>query len=146
MPKTYVPRPLRAAVERTAGYRCGYCLTPQGISGAAMEIDHIIPEASGGLTVEDNLWLACASCNRYKGSRAVGRDPIDGEPAPLFNPRQQRWRDHFSWSEDGVEIVGLTACGRATVSLLRMNHPQIVGARSLWVHSGWWPPEEQEPP
>ena len=113
MPKTYVPRTLRSAVERTAGYRCGYCLTPQGISGAVLEIDHIIPEASGGLTVEDNLWLACASCNRYKGSRIVVRDPISGEQASLFNPRQHRWRDHFSWSDEGIEIVGLTAFGRA---------------------------------
>ena len=142
MPKTYVSRPLRAAIERTAGYRCGYCLTPQGISGAAMEIDHIIPEASGGLTIEENLWLACTSCNRYKGSRVASVDPITGVEVMLFNPRQQRWNEHFAWSEDGIEIIGLTLCGQTTVSTLCMNNPAIVGARSLWVQSGWWPPED----
>lgn len=142
MPKTYVSRQLRTVVERAAANRCGYCLTPQAISGAALEIEHIIPEVAGGLTVEDNLWLACTSCNRYKGSRAQGIDPVSGEHVPLFNPRHQRWSEHFSWNEDGTEIVGLTPCGWATVNTLRMNNREVVGARSLWVQSGWWPPEE----
>jgi hypothetical protein len=32
-------------------------------------IDHIIPEALGGLTEEDNRWLACSLCNNHKGVR-----------------------------------------------------------------------------
>lgn len=43
-----------------------------------MEIDHIIPEALGGLTEEDNLWLACPLCNEHKKEIA----------SPLSIPRQ----------------------------------------------------------
>jgi 5-methylcytosine-specific restriction endonuclease McrA len=34
-----------------------------------MDVEHIIPEVLGGLTKEDNLWLACSLCNSHKGDR-----------------------------------------------------------------------------
>lgn len=34
----------------------------------------------------------------------------------------QLWRDHFCWSEDGAEIIGVTPVGRATVVALNMNN------------------------
>jgi 5-methylcytosine-specific restriction endonuclease McrA len=54
-----------------------------------MEIDHLIPEALGGGTEEENLWLACSLCNDSRGCRIAGADPVTGELVPLFNPRQQ---------------------------------------------------------
>ena len=74
-----------------------------------------------------------------QGSRTHGYDSVSGEYVLLFNPRSQRWREHFTWHEDGTEIIGLTPCSRATVEALRLNNQEIVGARSLWVQSGWWP-------
>ena len=59
---------------------------------------------------------------------------------PLFDPRRQRWDRHFAWSEDGVEIVGLTACGRATVAALRLNSDLAVTVRRNWLRAGWHPP------
>jgi hypothetical protein len=112
------------------------------ITGARLQIDHIIPEAAGGPTDEQNLWLACVSCNRFKSDLTHADDPMAGQRVRLFNPRVQEWIHHFVWSADGTEIVGLTPCGRATVETLRMNNEAIVGARSLWVQAGWWPPEE----
>jgi len=141
--KPRVPRHLRERVERTAGYRCGYCLTPQSIAGYRLTIEHIKPEAKGGKTVEENLWLACHACNQFKAARVQGRDPVTGKRVRLWNPRRQKWRDHFSWSPDGVEIIGLTPCGRASVATLQMNRPELIAARSLWVRVGWWPPRRQ---
>ena len=106
-----------------------------------MVIDHIIPEAAGGLTSEENLWLACHSCNEFKGAQTHARDPQTGRRVRLFNPRKHRWRDHFTWSEDGTRVVGLTPCGRAIVVALQLNHEEIVAARRQWVSVGWWPPE-----
>lgn len=142
MPKARIPHYLRRKVEEAAKHRCGYCLTPQAITGTRMEIDHIIPEAAGGVTAEENLWLSCVSCNKFKSDRTHADDPVTGECVRLFNPRTQEWQQHFRWSEDGVKIIGLTPCGRARVETLRMNNADIVGARSLWVQAGWWPPEE----
>jgi HNH endonuclease len=135
-----VPRALREHVARMAGYRCGYCRTPESIAGFRLSIEHIVPEAKGGKTVEENLWLACHACNEFKGARLHVRDPVTGQRVRLWNPRRQKWPDHFSWSADGTEIRGLTPCGRATIAGLRLNRPELVAARSLWVQVGWWPP------
>jgi hypothetical protein len=37
----------------------------------------------------------------------------------LFNPRTDIWEEHFE--SDGARILGITAIGRATVSVLGMN-------------------------
>ncbi len=90
--------------------------------------------------VEENLWLACISCNQFKSSQTQSYDSLTGETVALFNPRTQKWQEHFKWSDDGTEIIGLTICGRATIEALQLNHEDIIGARSLWVQAGWWPP------
>ena len=143
--KARVPRPLRERVARMAGHRCGYCRTPESIAGFRLSIEHIIPEAKGGRTVEGNLWLACHACNEFKGARVLVRDPATGKRVRLWNPRRRKWPDHFSWSEDGTEILGLTPCGRATIDGLQLNQPELVAARSLWVQVGWWPPRSDSP-
>lgn len=140
--KARVSRRLRERVTQTAGYCCGYCRTPQRITGERLRIDHIVPEAKGGQTVEENLWLACVACNEFKGARMHARDPLTGHRVRLFNPRRQAWTAQFRWSEDGTEILGLTPCGRATVAALQLNRPEIVAARWLWVQAGWWPPKD----
>jgi len=40
----------------------------------------------------------------------------------LFNPRNQEWKEHFTWNQEGTEIMGITACGRATIVALRLNN------------------------
>jgi hypothetical protein len=60
----------------------------------------------------------------------------------LFNPRQQRWHDHFAWSDNATRISGLTACGRATIAALQMNRFGVVNLRQLLVDTGRHPPEE----
>jgi hypothetical protein len=127
-------------VAETAQHRCGYCCTPERIAGYRLTIEHIIPESAGGRTEEENLWLACYACNEFKSARTHARDAATGKVVALWNPRRQAWHDHFRWSADGTEIIGKTPRGRATVVTLRLNRPEIVAARSLWVQAGWWPP------
>ncbi len=140
MSKIYIPAALRRQVARDAEYRCGYCLTLQSIIGRPMVIDHLVPEAAGGETVRDNLWLSCRRCNEFKGAKTHAVDPLTDTLVPLFNPRLQSWAVHSVWSEDGTEIIGLTPTGRATIVALRLNNEEIVAARSLWAAAGWHPP------
>jgi HNH endonuclease len=130
-------------IRAAAKNRCGYCLSPQHLVMARLEIEHIIPLAKGGSSQEQNLWLACPICNRYKSDKIEADDPLTGEMAPLFNPRLQEWFEHFRWSEDGLRIVGLTPTGRATVAALLMSDdPDVLLVRSYWVSAGWHPPDE----
>jgi hypothetical protein len=136
-----VPVELRRRITERDGNRCVYCLTAEDNCGLRMHIDHIIPESSGGPTTLDNLCLACFSCNVHKGAQQTGVDPVTGETVALFHPLQQRWGDHFTWGESLTQIIGLTACGRATVRALHLNNPTLVRARRRWVDAGWHPPE-----
>jgi hypothetical protein len=106
-----------------------------------LEIEHIIPQAQGGSDGEENLWLACRLCNNYKNAQTDGLDPETGHRVSLFNPRRQRWSDHFTWSEDGTRILGRTPCGRSTVVCLQLNNIIAVVVRREWVSAGWHPPQ-----
>ena len=134
---------LRQRVAAAAGYRCGYCLTSQRIVGPLLEIDHIIPESRGGTDNEDNLFLACPMCNSHKAEKVEAFDTGTATIVALFNPRTERWQDHFRWIDDGAVVEGVSAIGRATVDALVMNHPEIVAARRLWVLAGWHPPIDE---
>jgi hypothetical protein len=133
---------VRARVRAEAKDRCGYCLSSQRYVFAPLEIDHILPQARGGTDDEDNLWLACRMCNNFKGTQTRARDPLTNDAVALFNPRKQKWADHFAWSENGTQIVGRTAIGRATVVALRLNNLIAVMVRREWVAAGWHPPHD----
>lgn len=133
---------LRELVRQRAAYRCEYCRSSEWLAGQRNHIDHIAPGSRGGETSADNLCLACAGCNGSKLDRTEAIDPATGRIEPLFNPRQQRWQEHFAWSEEGTQIVGITSCGRATVEALRFNRPLAVSARAVWVSIGRHPPQE----
>lgn len=105
-----------------------------------MHLDHIVPEVAGGPTVADNLCAACFSCNVAKGAQQTAVDPLTGATVSLFHPLQQQWPEHFAWDGSQTQIVGLTACGRATVKALHLNNPTVVQARRRWVSAGWHPP------
>jgi hypothetical protein len=138
----YVPETVRERVRAQAGERCGYCLAPQRLVLGRLEIDHIIPTARGGSDDEPNLWLACRLCNNFKSDQTDGLDPETGRRVTLFDPRRQRWPEHFSWGEDGTRILGKTPCGRATVLALQLNNLIAVMVRREWVAAGWHPPRE----
>jgi hypothetical protein len=105
-------------------------------------VEHLVPTARGGTSDEENLWLSCRRCNEFKGAQIEAIDPQTGISVPLFNPRRQSWREHFTWSGDGTLIIGLTQCGRTTVAALRLNNADIVAARQLWAGVNWHPPDE----
>ena len=95
------------------------------------EPDHIIAEQHGGETTLANLALACVHCNRCKGANVSSMDPETRQLVPLFNPRNDRWDEHFRLDE--FCIVPLTAIGRATARLLKLADPGREQARrELW--------------
>ncbi|MBI4782392.1 MAG: HNH endonuclease [Oscillatoriophycideae cyanobacterium NC_groundwater_1537_Pr4_S-0.65um_50_18] len=137
-----IPQKLRDQVEEADRHCCCYCQTSEVNSGIPMTCDHIVPLSKGGANSFENVCLACRTCNEFKSDLTTATDPLTDESVPLFDPRKQKWSDHFEWSADGIRVQGLTTTGRAMVLALRMNNPVIVAARSRWVASGWHPPVE----
>ena len=125
----------RQLVRRRAGNVCEYCRIPQEATPLIpFHIEHIVPKQHGGGDDPDQLALACDRCNAYKGPNLTSIDPESGDIVPLFNPRQDAWKDHFSFR--GSVIAGRTPTGRATVGLLNMNHPRRVKLREAWLEEG----------
>src|SRR5258707_14785788 len=106
---------LNQLVKERAFHCCEYCLLPDSFEVRAFQIDHIIAEQHGGLTIETNLAYCCPGCNNNKGPNIAGLDPDRAEiiPVLLFNPRKERWKDHFNLH--GSHIIGTTPSGRVTV-------------------------------
>jgi hypothetical protein len=140
----YISETVKTRVRDAAKNRCGYCQSQQKYVMGILEIEHILPTAIGGDNNEQNLWLSCRLCNSHKGIQTKGNDPISDRSVQLFNPRTQRWSQHFTWSEDGVYILGLTPCGRATVVALQLNNIYAVAVRQAWTSVGWHPPQADE--
>ncbi len=65
----YIPDRLRQLVIERANNRCEYCGLAQVGQAATFHVDHVIPIAAGGETVEENLALACVSCSLRKGAK-----------------------------------------------------------------------------
>ena len=133
---------IRQAIRTRAGNRCEYCRCHQDYVLGQLQIDHILPLAKGGPDSAENLCLACELCNQYQWTKTEGLDPPTKARTPLFHPRRDRWHEHFTWSDDWTEIIGLTPCGRATVIALRLNNPLAVTVRRNWVKAGWHPPKK----
>src|SRR5262245_198516 len=141
MAREYISAEIADRVRAAAHNRCGYCLSPQHLVMARLEIEHIIPKARGGGSEESNLWLSCPICNRHKSDRVVAVDSESGQEVALFHPRTQQWSQHFRWSEDGLRIIGLTPTGRATVVALHLDDdPDAIVVRGYWIMAGWHPP------
>jgi len=127
---------LRQLVWQRAAQRCEYCQVPADVALLPFQIDHIIAEKHGGLTVADNLALSCERCNSHKGPNIAGH--FEGRLVPLFNPRQDRWVDHFAWA--GPVLVGKTPVGRVTIDVLAINLPYRIALRAALIKEGIFPP------
>lgn len=123
-----------------AGGVCEYCHLPESISHVQFPLDHIVARQHGGQSVEDNLALACPWCNQHKGPNIAGIDPATSELTRLYNPRRDRWAEHFKW--DGSLLVGLTAIGRTTVLVLSINDRLVVDLRRDLMATGVFPRDE----
>jgi hypothetical protein len=129
---------VRRLVRRRARNRCEYCHLPQKAAPLArFHIEHVVPRQHGGASDPDNLCLSCARCNLFKGPNLAGIDPDTEKLARLFNPRTQIWKRHFRWS--GAKVVGSTNTGRATIAVLKINHPERIEVRARLLKQGWFP-------
>lgn len=121
---------IRQIVRLRARDRCEYCLHP---TMGQFQIDHILPSARwqvqsatrrGPNHLENYAW-SCPFCNTAKGAQIAGR--VAGLPTRLFDPRLDRWRDHFTSMHRFLFIAGITPIGVATEKALGFNGGGIGG-------------------
>jgi hypothetical protein len=68
-----ISKRLRFNVFKRDSFTCQYCgRVPPAV---VLEVDHILPVASGGKSAIDNLLTACFDCNRGKGATPLSSIP-----------------------------------------------------------------------
>ncbi len=138
MSLTRVGAQLRRLVVSRAQGLCEYCLIHEADAYFGCQIDHIISEKHGGPTTEENLAYACLFCNRFKGSDIGSVVPDTGDFVRFFNPRTDRWAEHFALRE-GMRIAPLTDIGVTTERILAFNDSQRVLERQVLHEDGRYP-------
>lgn len=126
-------------VASRADHRCEYCRAPETAFNFHLEVEHITPLSLGGEDGEDNLALACQSCNLFKAAQVTAVDALTQRHVNLFHPRLLSWEEHFRVEMETGLIEGLTATGRATVESLRINSVAQIRARLQWMRLGLFP-------
>ena len=120
---------------------CEYCKILHDYSPDTFEIEHIIALFVGGTNELINLAFSCSGCNNRKGYKIKAIDPISGMLVPLFNPRTDKWKENFEWTDNFSIVEGITPQGRATVELLQLNRKGVVNLRKALFAYGVHPVE-----
>ncbi len=128
---SYATRKVRPRVAIQANHEYGYCQLQEVVSGIPLTVEHIIPISHGGTDDEENLWLSCGLCNGKKGTIVTMIDSETNQETPLFNPRQQIWKEYFAWDETGTKLISQSAIGRVTIKALSLNSNLRVRSRSF---------------
>jgi hypothetical protein len=141
MAETPLTPACRQAVRERAGFCCEYCFSQSRYCPDPLSIEHIVPRACGGSDELNNLACACQGCNGHKYVATSAVDPVTEESISLYHPHHDVWSDHFQWSDDFREIIGITPTGRATVERLQLNREAVVNLRILLNEFGLHPPK-----
>jgi 5-methylcytosine-specific restriction endonuclease McrA len=110
---------LRQLVRQRAAGLCECCGLGLEQEPLPFHVEHITPSQHGGKDTPENLALDYHHCNLRKGPNLSGLGPQTRELTRLFNPRLDAWHEHFTRRRG--EVIGLSAIGRTTVALLKMN-------------------------
>lgn len=129
----------RQIVASRANSICEYCLIAEEDAYFRFQIEHIISRKHGGSSELENLAFACVFCNRHKGSDIASLKPGTNELVRFYNPRTDRWREHFQLN--GVVIDSLTEIGEATARILQMNHDDQLLEREVLTRRRRYPNE-----
>lgn len=121
----------KVLVRARAEGRYEYCQILQSLyPDFVFHVEHVVARQHGGVDLPSNLALACHLCNGKKGPNLSGIDPLTGDLSRLFHPRSDDWDSHFLIESSGL-IVGQTAVGRTTITVLNMNSEIRIAIRAI---------------
>jgi hypothetical protein len=133
----YISQEVRRQVAARADFLCEYCLISEEDTYFGCEVEHIISLKHGGSSEIENLAYACVPCNRHKGSDVGSFSHQHGTFSRFFNPRTDRWPDHFLL--DDYHIVPLTIIGQVTQAILEFNNSERHLERRALIMVGRYP-------
>ena len=134
-------RIIRQLVTDRAYGCCEYCMSQEKFSSQSFSLEHIYPKIFGGDDDLSNLALACQGCNNFKFTKIKILDKETNSEIFLFNPRQDKWQEHFGWNENFTVIIALTTVGKVTINELQLNRDNLMNQRIVYRAYGIHPPQ-----
>ena len=136
------------------GYICAYTMQ-QIATPDDCHIEHIVPQSQPGqdplLKISYNNLLACAPGDAFGhrpeggkcpfGAQEKGGAPVD--ESNFVSPLREDVENRFRYATDGSigHLVNDRAAG-STISILRLDHPQLIDLRKAAIDERVFPPEE----
>lgn len=137
MERPYLSQDLRRQVAARAHNLCEYCLIHETDTAFGCAVDHIISLKHGGTSEADNLAYACVFCNRFKGSDIGSIVWATQEFTRFYNPRRDRWAEHFQLQDTILHPV--TAIGDVTARILGFNDSDRTLERQILINQNKYP-------
>jgi len=122
----------RPEVRAEAKYKCVYCAIHENSLGGSdsFHIEHYKPKSKfSGLEKEfENLFYACAICNRFK-SNDWPNDPTTNHSTPSYpDPKSVNYNDLFKIDNQGV-MRGNYVASKYMIEKVVLNRPQLINER-----------------
>jgi hypothetical protein len=137
MERPYLSQALRRQVAARADNLCEYCLVHEQETAFGCAVDHVISLKHGGTSDIGNLAYACVFCNRFKGSDIGSIILETQEFTRFYNPRRDRWADHFQLTD--AVLSPLTSIGQVTARILGFNDSDRLLERQLLIAQQKYP-------
>ncbi len=96
----------RFEVFKRDSFTCQYC--GQSAPDVILEVDHIVPVASGGTDDVMNLVTSCRDCNRGKGSKELSDDSVvkkQKKQLDELNEKREQAEMLAQWKASLLEIM-----------------------------------------
>lgn len=127
-------------IARNCRGQCVYCTISEGEYGGIdnFHVEHFRPK-SRFKTLEndiDNLYVACAICNRFKSDDWPGEPDAKGLKATFLDPGVSDYSKHIRYRGDTMLLHGSTVAGCFMVERLFLNRQQLLFSRRYRVATG----------
>lgn len=131
-PTTGVYSDWKPVIAVNCRHQCVYCTVPESEYGGIdnFHVEHFRPKSLFG-TLEndiDNLFIACAICNRFKSDEWPGDPHVQGATATFLDPAIADYHSHIELSPDAT-LAGRTVAGVYVIERLYLNRPQLIVSR-----------------
>jgi len=134
------PRPKRGrypdwkpAIAKNCRHQCVYCTISEGEYGGIdnFHVEHFRPKSRFKKLENDidNLFVACAICNRFKSDEWPGNPRKRGNAATFLDPGMADYHQHMRLVGPSVFLEGKTVAGAFMVERLFLNREQLLISR-----------------
>lgn len=123
----------KAQIAANCQHQCVYCTISEGEYGGIdnFHVEHFRPKALfKKLENEiDNLFVACAICNRFKSDEWPGEPHRHGATPTFLDPAVANYHDHIELHGHSYFLKGKTQAGSYIVEQLYLNRSQLLTSR-----------------